>query len=43
MKVKQAIYGEVRGGHALRLASDRSDIPAELTSRLDLPDRKSVV
>lgn len=38
MKVKQAIYGEVRGGHALRLASDRSDIPAELTSRLDLPD-----
>lgn len=38
MKVEQAIYGEVRGGHALRLASDRSRIPAELASRLDLPD-----
>ena len=38
MEVEQAIYGEVRGGHALRLASDRSRIPAELASRLDLPD-----
>ncbi len=38
MKVEQAIYGEVRGGHALRMASDRSGIAAELTSRLDLPD-----
>lgn len=38
MRVEQAIYGEVRGGHALRLASDRSRIPAELASRLDLPD-----
>lgn len=38
MRVEQAIYGEVRGGHALRLASDRSRVPAELASRLDLPD-----
>lgn len=38
MKVEQAIYGEVRGGHALRLASDRSRIPTDLVSRLDLPD-----
>ncbi|WP_138468680.1 effector-associated domain EAD1-containing protein [Poseidonocella sp. HB161398] len=38
MKVEQAIYGEVRGGHALRLASDLSRLPAELASRLDLPD-----
>jgi hypothetical protein len=38
MKVEQAIYGEIRGGHALRLATDFSLLPAELTSRLDLPD-----
>jgi len=38
MKVEQAIYGEVRGGHALRLASDRGKMSPELTSRLDLPD-----
>lgn len=38
MRVEQAIYGEVRGGHALRLASDGSRVPAELASRLDLPD-----
>lgn len=38
MKVEQAIYGEVRGGHALRLASDRGRTPADLASRLDLPD-----
>ncbi|MCX5614074.1 GAP1-N1 domain-containing protein [Bombella saccharophila] len=38
MRVEQAIYGEVRGGHALRLVSDRSRVPAELASRLDLPD-----
>ena len=38
MKVEQAIYGEVRSGHALRLASIRSSIVEELASRLDLPD-----
>jgi hypothetical protein len=38
VKVEQVIYGEVRGGHALRLASDRGRVPAELASRLDLPD-----
>jgi hypothetical protein len=38
MKVEQAIYGEVRRGHALRLASDRGKVSSELTSRLDLPD-----
>lgn len=38
MKVEQAIYGEVRGGHAFRLASDHGKVSIELTSRLDLPD-----
>ncbi|MEI4951178.1 effector-associated domain EAD1-containing protein [Aeromonas caviae] len=38
MKIEQAIYGEVRSGHALRLASTRSQIIDELASRLDLPD-----
>lgn len=38
MKIEQAIYGEVRSGHALRLASSRSQIVDELASRLDLPD-----
>lgn len=38
MKVEQAIYGEVRGGHGLRTASDSGRLPDELTSRLDLPD-----
>lgn len=38
MKIEHAIYGEVHGGHALRLASGQSLIPAELASRLDLPD-----
>lgn len=38
MKVEQAIYGEVRGGHALRLATDRERVSSQLTSRLDLPD-----
>lgn len=38
MRIEQAIYGEVRGGHALRLASDRGRVPPELASRLDLPD-----
>jgi hypothetical protein len=34
MKIEQAIYGEVRSGHALRLASTRSQIVDELASRL---------
>ncbi|WP_149194220.1 effector-associated domain EAD1-containing protein [Luteimonas suaedae] len=38
MNVEQAIYGEVRGGHGLRLASDGGGISAALTARLDLPD-----
>ncbi|MQW88689.1 effector-associated domain EAD1-containing protein [Sinorhizobium saheli] len=38
MKVEQAIYGEVRGGHSLRGASNPGSLPAELASRLDLPD-----
>lgn len=38
MKIEQAIYGEVRSGHALRLASTRSQTVDELASRLDLPD-----
>ena len=38
MKIEQAIYGEVRSGHALRLASTRSKVVDELASRLDLPD-----
>lgn len=38
MKIEQAIYGEVRSGHAVRLASSRSEIVDELASRLDLPD-----
>lgn len=38
MRVDQAIYGEVAGGHALRLASDRDRLPTDLASRLDLPD-----
>jgi hypothetical protein len=38
MRVEQAIYGEVRGGHALRLASDCGKVSPDLTSRLDLPD-----
>ena len=38
MRVEQAIYGEVRGGHGLRLASTGNRVFSELTSRLDLPD-----
>ncbi|EKO5230716.1 hypothetical protein P0J02_001496 [Vibrio parahaemolyticus] len=38
MKIEQAIYGEVCNGHALRLASTRSQIVDDLASRLDLPD-----
>lgn len=38
MKVEQAIYGEVKGGHGLRATTGDRTLPAELTSRLDLPD-----
>lgn len=38
MKVEQAIYGEVKGGHGLRATTGNRAISAELTSRLDLPD-----
>ncbi|MDM4770220.1 effector-associated domain EAD1-containing protein [Solimonas sp. SE-A11] len=38
MKIEQAIYGEVRRGHGLRLTSGASGVAAELTERLDLPD-----
>lgn len=38
MRVEQALYGEVRGGHGLRLASTDHPIVSALTSRLDLPD-----
>lgn len=38
MRVDLALYGEVRGGHALRQASDGGRVSAKLASRLDLPD-----
>lgn len=38
MKVEQAIYGEVKGGHGLRATTGDRALSAELTSRLDLPD-----
>ena len=38
MRIEQALYGEVRGGHSLRAASGTEDLAGELTSRLDLPD-----
>lgn len=38
MRVEQAIFGEYRGGHALRAASGDKQLAAELSSRLDLPD-----
>ncbi len=38
MRVEQAVFGEARGGHALRMASDATSIPSELAARLDLPD-----
>lgn len=38
MRIEQALYGEARGGHALRVASGDGKIAMELTSRLDLPD-----
>lgn len=38
MKVEQAIFGERRGGHALREATGDRQLAAEFASRLDLPD-----
>lgn len=39
MRVEQAVYGEIRGGHALRASSPTgAQLARELTSRLDLPD-----
>jgi len=38
VKVEQAIYGESRGGHGLRLSSSDLPIISALTSYLDLPD-----
>lgn len=38
MKIEQAIYGEVRSGHSLRMASCSNPIMVEIASRLDLPD-----
>lgn len=38
MKIAQALFGEVRGGHQLKAASEGLSAPAELSARLDLPD-----
>jgi hypothetical protein len=38
LRVEQAIFGEQRGGHALRLTSGDKQVAEELASRLDLPD-----
>lgn len=38
MRVEQAVYGELRGGHGLLMASHPGMVSSELTSRLDLPD-----
>ncbi|TDB89800.1 effector-associated domain EAD1-containing protein [Actinomadura sp. 7K534] len=38
MIVEQAVFGEVRGAHALRASSNDSKDVGELASRLDLPD-----
>lgn len=38
MIIEQALFGEVRSGHGLRLASDSSRISSGLAARLDLPD-----
>lgn len=38
MRVEQTIYGEVRGGHALRATSCDIAFARDLASRLDLPD-----
>lgn len=38
MRVEEAIYGEVNGGHALREASGDKQFAQSIASRLDLPD-----
>jgi hypothetical protein len=38
LRIEQAIFGEYRGGHALRQASGDERLASELSSRLDLPD-----
>lgn len=38
MRVEQAIYGEIRGGHSLRQAGGDPRLAADLAPRLDLPD-----
>ncbi|WBB56032.1 effector-associated domain EAD1-containing protein [Verrucosispora sp. WMMD573] len=38
MIVEQAIFGEVKGGHAVKAASGDPMLAAELAPRLDLPD-----
>src|ERR1700691_4467964 len=38
MKVEQAFYGVVQGGHALLLASPGASIADRLAASLDLPD-----
>ena len=38
MKIEQAIYGEGRGGHGLRVASGAGRLFNELEPHLDLPD-----
>lgn len=38
MRVEVAVYGEVKGGHALRGASGDKQFAANIASKLDLPD-----
>jgi hypothetical protein len=38
MRIDQAIYGEVKGGHALRAFSGARQVAQDITARLDLPD-----
>lgn len=38
MIIEQAVFGEFRGGHALRAASSGAVMAADLAPRLDLPD-----
>lgn len=38
MIVEQALYGEVKGGHSLRVASGDRSLAIELAPRMDLPD-----
>jgi hypothetical protein len=42
MRVEEAIYGEVNGGHALRAASGDRQFALSIASRLDLPDNAPV-